>query len=74
MTKQGIPSKILEELKLKAPKKKITARGRIISEKHQVTIKIPAKIRNELELKNSQTCLLTFDPSSKEILVVIKDA
>ena len=53
MKDKGIPLEILEELKLKPQKKEIQEKCRIIVEKHQVSIKIPAKIRNELFLKEA---------------------
>lgn len=56
-----IPADVVEELKLKKPEKYISEKSKVIVEKHQISIKVPSKIRNELDLRvGSNNCEVTL--------------
>ena len=68
--KEGIPKEVIEELKLK-PKKETKEIGRIIVEKHQVSIKVPAKIRAELNLKEGSVKCEVILKNKKTLIIKV---
>jgi|GEM_PF-4487646 len=80
MSEQGIPKDVIDELKLKEPKGGLTESCKIVMDsRHQASIKIPASIRNELNLKDkikdekSINAKMTLG-KDKTIMVSIDDA
>ena len=66
-----IPKHIIKQLKL-AKRKPLVVETIPIIEKHQTTIKIPQKLRTELELKKSDKIKLTMETPKKILLEIIK--
>jgi len=66
-----IPTHIVKQLKL-AKRKPLVVETTPIIEKHQTTIKIPQKLRAELELKKGDMIKLTMETPKKIILEIIK--
>lgn len=61
---EGIPKKIIEEIKLKEPKEEIYE-SKLIVEKHQVKIRIPSGLLEELEIREGDKCLMKLAGKNK---------
>ena len=68
-----IPKEVIEELKLKEPKKEVSESGKVIVEKHQVSVKIPHRIKATLNLKKGSYICDIILKNKKTILIKLKD-
>ncbi|HIH25763.1 hypothetical protein J4476_01155 [Candidatus Woesearchaeota archaeon] len=65
----GIPKKILDELKIKQPKKEpVETEVTAIVESHQVKIPLPPDVRRHLNLKKGAKCKVRYDEEKREVV------
>ena len=69
--KRGIPQEVIDQLKLKEPKKK-TIITRLLKEGHQVRISIPSRLRRQIDFSKFNTVELIYNESKKEIICRLK--